>query len=196
MPMRILRPLSAGVLIVLLLAGTGSAETYQIDRSHSSVGFRIRHIVSRVTGTFADFSGTVVYNPDEVDSTSVQAVIKTVSIHTNDEKRDNHLRNSDFFDAERYPEITFESREVKKDGERLMVTGDLTMHGVTRTVVLSVEVLGLGIHPGSKAPVAGFAAELTLKRSDFGINSWTDAAGVLGDDVRVTLNIEAKGTGD
>jgi polyisoprenoid-binding protein YceI len=121
------------------------------------------------------------------------ATIQTASINTANAQRDKHLRSPDFFDAEKYPEISFKSTGAKKAGDRLMVTGDLTMHGITKSVVLPVEVLGVGTHPMSKAPVAGFTAELILKRSDFGVNNWTDVAGILGDEVKVTLNIEGVG---
>ncbi len=158
--------------------------------AHSSVSFSIRHIVSRTTGRFNDFKGHIVYDEANPSESSVLASIQIVSIDTDNERRDNHLRSADFFDAEKYPEMTFESRTVEKKGETLMVTGDLTLHG-TQQIVLPVEVLGVGTHPMTKAGVAGFQAELTLMRSDFGVNSWTDAAGILGDEVRVTLLIEA-----
>ncbi len=188
-----LRSSGIGVLAVLLLTGTGFAETYSIDAVHSSVGFTVRHIFSRVSGEFTDFSGAIMYNPDHPEKSSVEATIKVASINTNDGRRDNHLRSPDFFDAEKYPEIMFKSTGAKKQGDNLMVTGDLTMHGVTKTVVMPVEILGVGTHPMSKAPVAGFAAELTLKRSDFGVNNWTDTAKIVGDEVKVSINVEAAG---
>jgi polyisoprenoid-binding protein YceI len=188
-----MRSLGIGVLAVFLLAGTGAADTYSIDTVHSSVGFTIRHIFSRVGGSFTDFSGTIMYDPNHPETSSVEATIKVASINTNNERRDNHLRSADFFDAEKYPQITFKSTGAKKQDEKLMVTGDLTMHGVTRRAVLPIEVLGVGTHPMSKAPVAGFAAELTVKRSDFGVNNWVDKAGMLGDEIKVSLNIEAAG---
>lgn len=184
---------NTGILAFLLLAGTGFAETYQIDPVHSSVEFSVRHIFSRVPGEFTDFSGTIVYDPDRVENASVQATIQTTSVNTNNGSRDNHLRSPDFFEVAKYPEITFKGTKVEKEGNRLLVTGDLTMHGITKSAVLPVEILGVGTHPMSNAPVAGFSAELTLKRSDFGINNWTDAAGVLGDEVKITLNMEAAG---
>lgn len=168
-----------------------AAQTYTIDAAHSSVGFSIRHIVSRTTGKFNDVKGTIVYDAENPANSSVEAVIQIASIDTDNERRDNHLRSADFFDAEKYPTMTFKSSKVEKKGEVLNVTGDLTLHGVTKRVVLPVEILGVGTHPMTKAAVAGFEANLTIKRSDFGVNTWTDAAGVLGDEVRVTLLIEA-----
>lgn len=191
MPFRhsILGLLSTG--LACLAAGAVQAETYQIDPVHSSVQFTIRHLVSRTTGTFTGFAGTIVYDPKEGAKSSVQAVVKTASVSTQNDTRDSHLRGADFLDAEKYPEIVFKSTKVETQGDRLLVTGELNMHGVSRTVQLPVEVLGLGTNPRNSAPVAGFAAELVLKRSDFGVNSWADQAGVLGDDVKITLAIEA-----
>ena len=189
---RFCRHLAGGILALVLFAGTGfAAQTYSIDPVHSSASFSIRHIVSRVTGKFNDFHGTIVYDPDSPANSSVTANIDVASIDTGNERRNNHLRSADFFDAEKYPEITFVSTSVEKKGEMLMVTGDLTMHGVTKQVVMSVEVLGIGTHPMTKAALAGFSAELKLNRSDFGVNSWTDMASIVGDEVSITLLIEA-----
>ena len=178
---------------VLVCADTGFAGTYRIDATHSSVEFSIRHIVSRTTGRFTDFSGTVVYDQNKPEQSKVEVIIQAGSINTDNEKRDNHLRSPDFLDAKSYPVMTFKSTKVEKQGEKFVVTGDFTMHGVTRRVVLPVEVLGLGTHPMRKIPVAGFSAETAIKRSDYGVNSWADVAGVLGDEVRISLNIEATG---
>ena len=187
------RVAATAIMSLALLAGDALGETYAIDAVHSSVGFGIRHIFSRTTGVFTEFAGEITYDPEDPGASSVTATIQVASINTNNERRDGHLTSPDFFDAEKYPGITFRSTEVKVDGDRLLVRGDLTIHGVTQSVVLPVEVLGVGDHPMRKAPVAGFAAELAVKRSSFGVNSWTDAAGVLGDDVAVSLNIEAVG---
>lgn len=187
------RVTAAAMLSLALLAGDALGETYAIDTAHSSVGFSVRHIFSRTTGVFTDFTGEIAYNPEDAGASSVAATIQVASINTNNERRDGHLRSPDFFDVEKYPEIRFQSSGVKVDGDRLLVRGDLTLHGVTQAVVLPIEVLGVGTHPMKDASVAGFAAELVIKRSDFGVNSWTDAAGVLGDEVSVTLNIEAVG---
>ncbi len=181
------------VFALLLISGTSFAEDYKIDPAHSNVGFTIRHIVSRVSGKFSDVSGMVSYDPKAPEKFMAHATIQTTSINTDNDSRDNHLRSPDFFDVAKYPEITFKSTKAKKEGDRLMVTGDLTMHGITKSIVLAVEVLGVGNHPMSKAPMVGLAAELTLQRSDFGVNNWTDAAGILGDEVKITLNIEGMG---
>ena len=191
------------ILMVLALAAmtpTGAshaAQEYTIDTGHSTVGFSIRHIVSRTTGRFTDFTGSIVYDAETPANSTVNATIKVASVDTESERRDGHLRSADFFDVETYPNMTFTSSSTEVKGDILMVTGDLTLRGVTKKTVLPVEVLGLGTHPMTKASVAGFQADLIVKRSDFGVNSWTDAAGVLGDEVTVTIVIEAlAATGD
>ena len=183
----------SATILVLLLADSGSANSYKVDVAHSSVEVSIRHIVSRVTGSFTDFSGSIMYDPEQAEKSTVEATIQIGSIDTRNEKRDNHLRSPDFFDTKKYPEMSFKSTGVKKQGDKLLATGDLTFHGVTKSVVLTVEVLGTGVHPMSKAPIAGFAAKTVIKRSDYGVNNWTDATGMLGDEIQISLNIEAGG---
>ncbi len=189
---------TAGCLLAILVLVSGArAETYAIDASHSNVDFTIRHIESRLSGGFTGLSGSVSYDPANPEESTVSATIGTNTIDTNNARRDGHLKSADFFHAEKYPSITFQSTGVRSKGDRLLVTGDLTMHGVTQQVVLPVEILGVGTHPMSKKAVAGFVAEVVIKRSDFGVNNWTDAAGVLGDEVTVRLNIEGvAGRGD
>ena len=187
----LIRRLALSAATVLLLAGTSTAETFTIDASHSSVDFTIRHLVSRTSGKFTEFSGTVEYDGAKPAATRIDATIQVASINTSNERRDGHLSGPDFFDAETHPLITFKSTKAEKQGDLLMVTGDFTMHGTTRSIVLPVEVLGVGTHPRTNKPVAGFSAETTIKRSDYGVNSWTDAANVLGDEVKAVLNIEA-----
>ena len=169
------------------------AETYQIDPNHSSATFSIRHIVSQVKGRFTQMSGAIVYDEKEPEKSSVTAKIAAASINTDNEKRDTHLKSADFFEVEKYPDITFQSKSVKKEGDRLKVTGMLNMHGVEKEVMLDVEPLGVAEAMGGTR--AGFEVTTTLNRKDFGIN-WNKPLGVgalmLGDDVKVTLSIEAK----
>lgn len=190
---RAVRIFGVGLLSALMLAGTGVAETYKIDTVHSSVEFSIRHLVSRTSGHFNEFSGTIMYDPAHPEKMSVDATVQANSIDTGNERRDNHLRSDDFFGVEKYPTITFKSTSAKKDGDTILLTGDFTMHGTTKTITLPVTILGLGKHPRNQAPVAGFETETVLKRSEYGVNNWTDAAGVLGDEVRVRITIEAIG---
>ena len=178
----------------VLLAAPLAAETYAVDPVHSSVDFSIRHLVSRSTGEFTDFTGTIQYDPAQPEASSFEGVIQVASLNTGNDRRDGHLKSADFFDAEKHPQIAFRSTAVKAGSSGLMVTGSFTMHGTTKEIEFTVEVLGIGINPMTKKPVAGFGAELTLKRSDYGVNNWVDAAGVLGDDVKIALLIEANAT--
>ncbi len=188
---KMMRMLGIGLLSALLWVGTGAAEIYQIDKSHSSVGFSIRHLVSRTSGNFTEFSGTITYDPAHPEQTAAEATIQTTSINTDNERRDNHLRGPDFFDIEKYPTITFKSTSAKKEGDKIMLTGDFTMHGVTKSITLPIEVLGTGTHPRSQTPMAGFTTELTLHAPDYGVTSWANYVNVLGEDVKVSITLEA-----
>jgi polyisoprenoid-binding protein YceI len=179
--------LSAGTLG--LLASTQAAvETYKIDPVHSSVGFAIRHFFTNVPGAFTKFSGTITVDRDHLENSSVAATIEVPSVDTRTEKRDNHLRSPDFFDAAKFPVMTFKSTAWKQTGEGAFdVTGDLTIKDVTKPVVLKVKLLGFG--PGMQgAMLSGWEASTTLNRNDFGITTFPK---VLGDDVAVTITVEA-----
>ena len=166
--------------------------TWRIDQSHSDISFRIRHLVSRVRGTFNEWSGTIVADPQNLAGGSVQVEIKTASIDTNNQRRDTHLRSADFFDAEKHPTITFRSTRVQTRGRRLTVTGNLTMNGITRPVVLTGEATPPEGVAGKRR--IGFEASATINRKDFDV-TWNRAAEgggvVLGDEVEITINIEA-----
>ena len=173
-------------------AAEAAPVTWRIDPSHSDISFRIRHLVSRVRGTFNDWSGTIVADPQNLAGGSVQVEIKTASIDTNNERRDTHLRSADFFDAEKHPTITFRSTRVQTRGRRVTVTGNLTMHGITRAVVLTGEAAEPAGAPGKRR--IGFEATTTINRKDFDV-TWNRAAEgggvVLGDEVEITIDIEA-----
>lgn len=182
------------VLAFAALSPAYAADTYVVDRSHSEATFQIRHLVSKVSGRFTDFSGTIVGDPAKPESASVEFTIKAASINTDNADRDSHLRTADFFDVEKNPEITFKSSAIKKTGEgRYAVTGKFTMRGVTKTIVVPVEYLGVVRDPWGNEK-AGFTAKLTLNRKDYGIN-WNkalDNGGVLlSDEVDVVVNLEA-----
>lgn len=166
--------------------------TWRIDQSHSDISFRIRHLVSRVRGTFNEWSGTIVADPQNLAGGSVQVEIKTASIDTNNERRDTHLRSGDFFDAEKHPTITFRSTRVQTRGRNLTVTGNLTMNGITRPVVLRGEMAQVGGVAGKRR--IGFEATATVNRMDYDV-SWNRAAegggAVLGDEVEITIAVEA-----
>ena len=171
------------------------AETFAVDPTHSEVSFQIRHMVSQVRGRFNDFSGTVQLDPKNLPASSVDFHIKVTSIDTNVADRDKHLRSADFFDVEKFPEISFKSDSIKATGkDKYAVSGTLTLHGVSKKVTLPVSFLGQAKDPwgGTRA---GFETSTTLNRKDYGIvwNKAVDNGGVLlGDDVKVDINIEAK----
>lgn len=181
-------------LAVAILAAPLFADTYTIDKAHSEATFTVRHFVSRVSGKFDDFAGTVSGDLSKPDAASVEFAIKTASVDTGVANRDNHLRSADFFDAEKNPEITFKSTSVKPTGTKNLfnVTGNLTMRGVTKQVTLPVEFLGFAKDPGGNTR-AGFTTHTTLNRKDYGIN-WNKALDeggfMLSDDVDITINLE------
>jgi len=187
------RKLFAAAVLTTLAALPLQAESYKIDPSHSEVGFTIRHMVSNVRGRFNDFSGTVDMDPKAPQKGSVEFSVKTTSIDTGNADRDKHLRTADFFDVEKYPELTFKSDSVKPAGKnKYNVTGTLTMHGVSKKVTLPVTFNGEGKDPWGNTR-AGFETATKLDRKEYGIvwNKAIDNGGVLlGDDVNVSINLE------
>jgi len=194
-----LRRLSLSALALTLLAPlaavspAAAADTYAVDLNHSEVGFQVRHLISTVRGRFDAFEGMVTLDPKNPSASSVNFVIQTPSINTFNDQRDGHLRNEDFFDVEKYPEITFKSSKFERGSDGIYnVTGNLTMHGVSKVVTLPVTFLGEMADPWGKTR-AGFATSITLNRKDYGIN-WNkalDQGGVmLGDDVKIEINLE------
>jgi polyisoprenoid-binding protein YceI len=186
---RLLPILSVSALVLGLLAPARAAvETYKIDPVHSSVGFTIRHFFTNVPGSFTKFSGAIVVDRDDLEKSSVETTIEVASVDTRTEKRDNHLRSPDFFDAAKFPAMTFKSKAWKKTGDDAFdVTGDLTIKGVTKEVVLKVKLLGFG--PGMQgAMLSGWEATTAINRNDFGITTFPK---VLGDEVAVTIAVEA-----
>ncbi|CRK50648.1 conserved hypothetical protein [Rhodococcus sp. RD6.2] len=171
---------------------TLTAGTWAIDTTHSTVGFSVRHLmVSKVRGTFNDFSGAITVAED--GTPSVSAEIQVASIDTKNEQRDGHIKSADFFDAEQFPTATFVSTDVRSKGDDYVLTGDFTLHGVTKQVELTLEYNG--VNPGmGNGPVAGFEASTVLNRKDFGISIEMPLEGggaVVGDKITITLEIEA-----
>jgi polyisoprenoid-binding protein YceI len=175
-------------------AAAGGAETFTVDRVHSDATFQIRHFVSKVRGRFGDFDGTLTLDRAHPEASSVEFRIKAASINTDNANRDTHLRSADFFDAEKNPEITFKSTKVAARGQNQYdVTGTFTMRGVTKEITLPVTFLGFASDKRGTEK-AGFEINTVINRKDYGIvwNQALDAGGaVLGDDVQVSLNIEA-----
>jgi len=186
---RLLPVLGLGaVSLGLILPARAAVETYKIDPVHSTVGFTVRHFFTNVPGGFTKFAGLITVDRDNLANSSVEATIEVPSIDTRVEMRDNDLRSDHFFDAAKFPAITFKSRSWTKTGDDTFdVVGDLAIHGVTKEVTLKVKSLGFG--PGMRgAMISGWEATTTLNRNDFGITRYH---GVLGDDIPVTINIEA-----
>jgi polyisoprenoid-binding protein YceI len=182
-------------IIALVLPALASATTWNIDPEHSNIGFKVRHLmVSNVRGSFEKNSGVVDINDKDITKSKVEVSIDTASINTNVQKRDEHLRSADFFDVAKFPTMTFVSKKVAKAGKnKLKVTGDLTLHGITKQVVLDVE----GPSAESKDPWGnirrGAVASTKINRTDFGLvwNKALETGGVVvGEEVTITLEIE------
>ena len=186
---------SISTIIALSLPALASATTWNIDPDHSNVGFKVRHLmISNVKGNFEKHTGVVNINDKDITKSSVEVSIDTASINTNVQKRDEHLRSAEFFDVAKYPTMTFVSKKVAKAGkDRLKVTGDLTLHGITKQVVLDVE----GPTVESKDPWGtirrGATASTKINRKDFGLvwNKALETGGVaVGEEITISLEIE------
>jgi polyisoprenoid-binding protein YceI len=170
------------------------AGRWAIDPSHSEVGFSVRHLmVSKVRGQFTRFEGEIVTAEDPLSS-SVSATVDLSSVDTHDADRDAHLRSVDFFEADRHPTLTYRSTGVRPDGERFVVDGDLTLHGVTRRVPLTLELNGFQPSTPFGDSRVGFSARAEIDRRDFGIsfNMPIEGGGVVvGEKVQISLEVEA-----
>jgi polyisoprenoid-binding protein YceI len=169
-----------------------AAGTYTIDPAHSEVTFTIRHLMSKVRGSFTDFAGELTVAED-LGLSSAAATIRTASVDTRNETRDNHVRSAEILDVERYPKMTFATTGVRADGERYLVDGELTIRDVTRPVTLEVEFNGSGTDPwgGTRS---GFTASTQVSRKDYGIEFNVPLQGekvLLGDRVDIQLEIQA-----
>jgi polyisoprenoid-binding protein YceI len=180
---------------VLALPAAVPAGTWELDSSHTGVQFKVRHLmVSYVRGDFEKISGKIVYDEQDVSKSSADITIDAASINTRVAKRDKHLRSADFLDVAKHPSITFKSKKVEKAGDgKLKMTGDLTIRGATREVVLEVE----GPTPPIKDPQGktrvGGVASTRINRNDFGLtwNKALEAGGVVvGENVEITIDIE------
>lgn len=171
-----------------------AADTYVVDGAHSSIGFSVKHmVINNVKGHFGEFAGTVIYDPDDASQFKADGTIQVKSIDTGIAARDEHLRSADFFDAGQYPEIRFAAKKVERQGAVYSLTGDLTMHGVTREITLPFTVSGPIVDMQGKKRI-GLEATTIINRKDYGIN-WSkvmDNGGlVVADDVKAEINIEA-----
>ena len=183
------RPLS------VIVDGTSPSGSYTLDPAHSTIGFTVRHLViNDIPGRFRDFAGSIQYNSEKIGESSVTFTAKAASVDTAIEARDKHLRTSDFFDVEKYPEITFKSTRIEKKGaDSFVAHGDFTMRGVTRVIAIPFRLHGTVKDPWGKIRL-GVEAGLTINRNDYGITwgSKLDNGGlVIGNDVKINLLLEA-----
>lgn len=178
--------------LVFAATSASAAERYEFDPNHRNVRFTFNHFgFSNISGSFEQVEGHVMLDTADLTKSSVEVKIPVASIHTGVPKFDEHLKSADFFEAAKHPDITFTSTGVKSAGEgRLAVSGDLSMHGVTKPVTLDVTVNKIGEHPMAKTPWAGFDATTTIKRTDFGLGLY---APNVSDDVKITISVELKG---
>jgi len=184
-------------LLVLLFAATAalssftaSAQNWTADKSHSKLGFSITHMmVSDVEGSFKTFESTIVSSKPDFSDAVINLSADIASVNTDDEKRDGHLKSADFFDAEKYPKLTFKSTSVKKvSANKYKVTGLLTLHGVTKAVVLDAVLRGTTVNQAKKT-VAGFKVTGTIKRADFALGTKYPNA-MLSDEIALNANTE------
>jgi polyisoprenoid-binding protein YceI len=185
---------SAFVIAALTTSAGASATTWDIDTSHSSAQFSVRHLmISTLRGEFAKVSGTVNLDDKDVSKSSVDAAVDASTVSSRDAKRDEHLKSADFFDVAKYPELTFKSKSFKKAGkDKLKVVGDLTMHGVTKETTFDVALSGNDVKDPWGNMRKGAVATSKVNRKDFGLN-WNaalEAGGVaVGDEVSITLDL-------
>ena len=184
-----------GMSAILLVAGAAfGADKFDFDPMHTQIGFAVKHLViSTVRGQFREFTGTIQYDPTDLTKSSVSVTIKTASINTQVEMRDNDLRSPNFFDAPKYPEITFQSTRIEKKGDGFVAIGTLNMHGVSKEVALPFTMSSKIKDPWGKER---FAVEgtLTIDRRDWGL-TWDqrlDGGGlVVGNEIKIELSVEA-----
>jgi polyisoprenoid-binding protein YceI len=181
-------------VLVLAVAGFAQSGTWQIDPAHSAAQFSVRHMmISNVKGAFTKVSGTVQYDPANLTRTAVEATIDAASVDTRVEARDKDLRSTNFFDVEKYPTLAFKSKRAEVAGGKLRLVGDLTMHGVTKEVVLQVDDITQPVKDAGGNLHVGATATTKVNRKDFGLmwNHMIEGGGaVVGDEVSITLDVE------
>lgn len=180
--------------ILIVLSTNANAAAYKVDPNHSTVGFKIRHLFSNVTGRFDKFEGTIDYEPGKPETWKSSGTIEAASINTGVAARDEHLRSADFFDTAQFPQITFKTTKVlESTATTAKLEGLFTMHGVEKPMVLDVDILGEGPDPAGNVH-AGFTVKTRLNRKDFGL-AWNKALEsgqlMVGEEVDITLEIEA-----
>lgn len=191
-----LRSLAVLTLMVFMLGSVGAfaADKYNIDPPHSSVGFKVKHlVVSTTSGRFNEFEGHIMFDENNISNSSVEFTIDAASIDTDNEDRDKHLRSADFFEVEKYPEITFKSTKVENTKNGYFLHGKLTMHGVTKDVTFPFEYNGSIQDPWGNTRI-GFDAYTELDRKEYGIewNKVLDSGGLtVSNEVKIEIHLEA-----
>ncbi|MCK5125282.1 MAG: polyisoprenoid-binding protein [candidate division Zixibacteria bacterium] len=181
-------------IIILTFGLTAHAANWNLDNAHSSIGFSVRHmVISKTTGKFSDYSGTVDFDGKNLDKASIDITISMASINTEDEDRDKHLKGPDFLDAAKFPEMTFKSSKITAGTDsEFKITGMLTIKGVSKEVTLEAEFNGIIDDPWGNTR-AGFTAETTIDRQDFNVsfdNKLKDGSLIVGNDIKIMLEIE------
>ncbi|TWD82699.1 polyisoprenoid-binding protein YceI [Kribbella amoyensis] len=166
--------------------------TYVLDTAHSEIGFTVRHLMTKVRGTFQEFAGEIVVK-DSLEESTTAVTIELASVHTRSEQRDAHLRSSDIFDAEKSPKMTFASTELRPNGDDYVLVGELTIKDVTKPVELDVEFLGVDQNAYGQT-IIGFEASTQINRKDWGVDFNIPLEGgklLIGDKVDIHLDIQA-----
>lgn len=177
-------------------APVGESGMYGFDKAHSAIGFKVKHNgLIEIPGFFRDFTGSINYDAKDVTKSTVEFTAKATSIDTGVAGRDNHLRSKDFFEIEKFPDITFKSTKVEKKGKSWMLTGDFTMKGVTKSISFPFNIAGFlpaGERSGARM---GFTAETRINRRDYGVTYGSNIPGtntpVIGDDIAIVIEVEA-----
>jgi len=189
-----IKPILSTVLILLVGLGLSAhAATWRLDKSHSEVGFSVKHmLIATVNGVFGEFDGTVAFDPEDLASSYIKGVVKVASIDTKNERRDNHLRSDDFFNAEQYPNITFESTEIKKSENGFIAVGNLTIRDVTKQIEIPFTLAGPIQDPwgGTRVAIDG---STTINRQEYNVrwnNKMDNGGAIVSDDVVLNLHAE------
>ena len=191
-----IKKIGIAVLVTVLSAFTTNAQDatmWKLDKAHTSVNFSINHFFSSVTGKFKSFDGNFYFDPANLQGSKADFTIEVKSVNTDDTKRDDHLQSPDFFDAKKYPNITFKSTKIEKKSEKeFLVYGKLTIKNNTKDVALPLKVTGQMEHPMMKGTIIlGLVIDTKINRTDFGVGTGNWAATmVVGDEVRIHIPME------
>lgn len=187
----LMKKISVATALVLVSSyAIAEPETYKIDNSHSFANWSIRHVVAKASGTFSDVTGKIIIDRDNLVNSSVDAKINVLSVNSSLAKRDEHIKKADYLDAEKFYEMTFVSKKIEaKSATEGVMTGILTLHGVSKEMTFPFKVLGFGADAWGGYR-SGFEAHTSLKASDFGFGWGTKPNAAVGDDIEITLLIE------